>query len=56
MERYLRGVLGSAAFPGLLKSIKNLDDGKVYFDGGVAFALDIASAVNNCKKKGFAES
>ena len=55
-ERYIQGVLGSAAFPGLLKAIKKLDEGKVYLDGGVAWTLDIASAVNFCKKKGFEES
>jgi hypothetical protein len=55
MDRYIKGVLGSAAFPGLLNAVKNLDEDKVYLDGGVAWTLDIASAVNFCKKKGFSE-
>lgn len=56
MDRYMKGVLGSAAFPGLMKAIKDLNPGKVYLDGGVAYSLDIASAVNFCKAKGFEES
>jgi len=55
MDRYMKGVLGSAAFPGIMKAIKNLDEGKVYVDGGVAYTLDIASAINFCKAKGFTE-
>jgi predicted acylesterase/phospholipase RssA len=50
-ERYFYGVIGSAAFPGVLPAIKNLDEGHVYVDGGVARAVDIASAVNFCKDK-----
>lgn len=56
MEKYIQGVMGSAAFPGLLKAVTKLNEGKVYLDGGVAQTFDIHSAVNFCKKKGFDES
>ena len=56
MDRYMKGIMGSAAFPGILNAINKLDEGKVYLDGGVAYTLDIASAINHCKAKGFKES
>lgn len=33
----------------MFPTVKNLDDGHSYFDGGVAHNVDIATAVNHCK-------
>lgn len=48
-NQYLLGIIGSASFPGIFPTLDELD-GTTYYDGAVGRSVNIADAVNNCKK------
>lgn len=50
-DRYVKGILASATFPAVFPVVNDLDEGHYYYDGGVARATDIATAINKCKAK-----
>ena len=47
---YVLGILGSASFPGIFPTIEGLDGDAQYYDGAVARSINVADAINNCKK------
>jgi len=48
-NNYVSGILGSASFPGVFPTLAG-SDGASYYDGAIGRSVNIADAVNNCKK------
>ncbi len=48
-NNYVSGILGSASFPGVFPTLA-ASDGASYYDGAIGRSVNIADAVNNCKK------
>jgi hypothetical protein len=47
---YVKGIIASSTYAGFFPTVKNLDEGKEYYDGATVKSINIADAVTECKK------
>lgn len=47
---YIKGIFASSAYAGFFPTVKDLDQGAEYYDGATVKSINIADAVNECKK------